>query len=95
MSAPDDGLPMAPGLDRDEQHSLVAPANEETFICLSGPCRSYWERQMPFGDGAHRQRLRYCTYGAQTIDLTDTNVFACNRHDPPRPLRRLLGVFGL
>lgn len=85
---------MAPGLD-DETPSLVAPANEQTLVCLIGPCRWYWERQMPFGDGAHRQRLRDCTYGSQTIDLTDTNVFSCNRHDPPPPLRRLLGVFGL
>lgn len=81
---------MAPGLDVALMRAPALPATQETFICLSGPCRWYWERDMPFGDGCHRQRLRYCTNGSTTIDLTDTNVFSCNRHDPPRLLGRLI-----
>jgi hypothetical protein len=86
---------MASDLDCDKMPFPVVPANEETFVCLSGPCRWYWERTIPFGNGEHRQRLRHCTYGASMIDLTDNNVFTCNRHDPLRPMRRLLGVLGL
>lgn len=86
---------MAPGLDIGHAIPLVAPADENTFVCLSGPCRWYWEREMPFGDGTHRQRLRFCTYGSSTVDLTDTNVLSCNRHAPPRLLHRLLSTFGL
>lgn len=94
-SAINDGLPIAPGLNVAAIPAPVAPATEETFVCLSGPCRWYWERDTSFGDGIHRQRLRYCTYGRATIDLTDNNVFLCNRHDPPRLLGRLIRALGL
>ncbi|MCU1281258.1 MAG: hypothetical protein JWM53_4804 [bacterium] len=93
-SATNDALPMAPGLNGATTPS-VAPATEDTFVCLSGPCWSYWERYTSFGDGLHRQRLRHCTYGSGTVDLTDDNVFSCNRHDPPRLLRRLIRILGL
>ena len=83
---------MAPGLELGNAAAPVPPANEETFLCLRGPCSYYWERREPFGDGAHEQRLRFCTYGPLPVELTDHNVYGCNRHDPPRLLRRLLGV---
>jgi hypothetical protein len=85
---------MAPGLGECDAPAIVPPANEETFVCLRGPCRHYWEREHPFGDGTHRQRLRFCTFGPQAVDLTDGNVLGCNRHQPPRRLHRLLGAFG-
>jgi hypothetical protein len=88
---------MAPeiGTPTGARHFPVPPATEQTFVCLRGPCRFYWEREHPFGDGLHRQRLRVCTFGPQAVELTDGNVLDCNRHEPPRLLRRLVQVIGL
>jgi hypothetical protein len=84
---------MAPGLLLGNEPAPIPPATEETFVCLRGPCSFYWERSEPFGD-SHRQRLRFCTYGPESVELTDGNVLACNRHQPPRLVNRLLRAIG-
>jgi hypothetical protein len=93
-SAEHDGLPLAPELLSCNGPASILPATKKNFVCLRGPCRWYWERSEPFGDGVHRHRLRFCTYGTESVNLTDGNVLACNRHEPPRLLHRLLRAIG-
>lgn len=90
----------------------IPPATPETFVCLRGPCRHYWElvSHMESGNPANtwgegglvdeagaviaqpRAISRTCVAnpGFET-DLTDDNVYDCNRWDPmsERELKKL------
>jgi hypothetical protein len=85
---------MAPQLLSSTAPAPIPPATEQTFVCLRGPCRWYWQRSEPFGDGVHRQRLRFCTFGPESVELTDGNVLDCNRHEAPSRLHRLVRAIG-
>lgn len=77
------------------QPEPVPPRTPENFICLRGPCRFYWHLTTMAGEGnpagtfealgipRPRQHHHVCLVnpGFET-DLTDDNVFDCNRWEP-------------
>lgn len=91
--APDGGpAPQVPDLP-----DPIPAATEGNFICLRGPCRHYWEIELPFESGnpkgafaelglrTPRQIARSCVCGPREMELTDNCVYACNRWDPLTP----------
>ncbi len=90
----------------------IPPATPDTFMCLRGPCRFYWEliTHMESGNPAEtwgeeglrdehgepiaqpRAISRTCVANTgHETDLTDDNVYECNRWDPltAREVKRL------
>lgn len=73
----------------------IPPATVDNFVCLRGPCRYYWElvTHVETGNPAEtwealgleppRQINRVCLVNpGHETELTDDNVYACNRWDP-------------
>lgn len=87
-------LPPAPIFGEVGQPSSIPPRNPKHFVCLRGPCRHFWHFKTSAGAGnpaetwealgmeEPKQSNYFCLLHPSETELTDDNVYECNRWDP-------------